>query len=83
MSVGTRLSAFGEVKISRYGVQMVHPEHQVLSAGKSAKRDTGLMPIYPTGKGLHQNKLRQLIRLALTAIQDQDQGLFCLSKSDL
>lgn len=71
MMVGTTLRVFGEVKISRYGVQMHHPEYQVVTAGMTME-NTGLQPIYPTVKGLHQNKLRTLVKLALQTVQNYD-----------
>lgn len=77
MTVGAGITAFGEVKISRYGVQMSHPEYFITG---TQSFEQGLLPIYPTVKGLHQNKLRQLVRLALMAV---GQGqLTCLSDDD-
>lgn len=70
MSIGTQLQLFGEVKVSRYGKQLHHPEYQVIS-DSAAVVDTGLQPIYPTVKGLHQNKLRTLIKLALQTVRSQ------------
>lgn len=72
MMVGTTLRVFGEVKINRYGVQMPHPEYQVVTAGM-AMDSSGLQPIYPTVKGLHQNKLRTLVKLALQTVRNFDQ----------
>lgn len=65
MTVGAKITAFGEIKVSRYGVQMSHPEYHLTGTQQT---QTGLLPIYPTVKGLHQNKLRQLVRLALQAV---------------
>lgn len=76
MVVGANITAFGEIKISRYGVQMSHPEYFI--TGTKAF-ETGLLPIYPTVKGLHQNKLRQLVRLALSAVAGR---ITCLSDDD-
>ena len=70
MSVGTQLQLFGEVKVSRYGKQLHHPEYQVITDSAGIV-DTGLQPIYPTVKGLHQNKLRTLIKLALQTVRSQ------------
>ncbi|SUD89706.1 ATP-dependent DNA helicase recG [Psychrobacter phenylpyruvicus] len=53
MTLGARLRLFGEVKFSRYGVQMAHPEYNVVAPGAPVV-NTGLQPIYPTVKGLHQ-----------------------------
>lgn len=77
MTIGAMISAFGEVKISRYGVQMLHPEY-FITGTKSL--NGGLLPIYPAVKGLHQNKLRQLVRLALNAVGQQ--RILCLSDED-
>jgi len=70
MNLGTRLQLFGEVKVSRYGKQIHHPEYQVIT-DNTVMTDTGLQPIYPTVKGLHQNKLRTLIKLALQTVRSQ------------
>ncbi|MGA4440662.1 ATP-dependent DNA helicase RecG [Psychrobacter pocilloporae] len=70
MNLGTRLQLFGEVKVSRYGKQIHHPEYQVIT-DNIATTDTGLQPIYPSVKGLHQNKLRTLIKLALQTVRIQ------------
>ncbi|WP_379543388.1 ATP-dependent DNA helicase RecG [Psychrobacter sp. R86515] len=70
MNLGTRLQLFGEIKVSRYGKQIHHPEYQVIT-DNTVMTDTGLQPIYPTVKGLHQNKLRTLIKLALQTVRSQ------------
>ncbi len=67
MTLGSQIFAFGEVKISRFGVQMMHPEYFV---DKAKAVQDGLLPIYPTVKGLHQNKLRQLIKMALNLLKN-------------
>lgn len=71
MSLGARISAFGEVKVSRFGTQMAHPEFHITG---SKPLETTLQPVYPAVKGLHQNKIRQIIRLALNAFVQE--GLF-------
>ena len=81
MTLGTRLRVFGEVKISRYGVQMAHPEYNVV-APSAPVVNTGLQPIYPTVKGLHQNKLRTLLKLALQTVHQQGLPLTVFNSSD-
>ena len=81
MSVGTRLRLFGEIKINRYGVQMHHPEYKVLT-GNEPLENTGLQPIYPTIKGLHQNKLRTLVKLALQTVQQQGMPITVFAPTD-
>ncbi|MGG1355456.1 ATP-dependent DNA helicase RecG [Psychrobacter pacificensis] len=81
MNVGTRLQLFGEVKVSRYGKQIHHPEYQVITEN-IATTDTGLQPIYPSVKGLHQNKLRTLIKLALQTVRSQGLPMTLFTKED-
>ncbi|MCD6251163.1 MAG: ATP-dependent DNA helicase RecG [Psychrobacter sp.] len=81
MSLGTRLQLFGEVKVSRYGKQMHHPEYHIIT-DNAAITNTGLQPIYPSVKGLHQNKLRTLIKLALQTVRSQDLPMTLLTAVD-
>lgn len=81
MSLGTQLQLFGEVKVSRYGKQMHHPEYQIIT-DSSAMTNTGLQPIYPSVKGLHQNKLRTLIKLALQTVRTQGLPMTLFTNED-
>lgn len=81
MSIGTQLQLFGEVKVSRYGKQIHHPEYQVISSNEAIV-NTGLQPIYPSVKGLHQNKLRTLIKLALQTVCTQGLPMTLFTPAD-
>ena len=81
MQTGCQLQLFGEVKITRYGKQMHHPEYQIVSHN-SAATQAGLQPIYPTVKGLHQNKLRTLIKLALQLVRQAGLPMTLLTAND-
>ena len=81
MSLGTQLQLFGEVKVSRYGKQIHHPESQVISSNEAIV-NTGLQPIYPSVKGLHQNKLRTLIKLALQTVRTQGLPMTLFTPAD-
>ncbi len=81
MSLGTRLQLFGEVKVSRYGKQIHHPEYQIITES-AAVTNTGLQPIYPSVKGLHQNKLRTLIKLALQTVRSQGLPMTLFTTAD-
>ena len=81
MSVGTQLQLFGEVKVSRYGKQLHHPEYQIMT-DSAAMTNTGLQPIYPSVKGLHQNKLRTLIKLALQTVRSQGLPMTLFTAAD-
>lgn len=81
MSLGTQLQLFGEVKVSRYGKQIHHPEYQLISSNEAIV-NTGLQPIYPSVKGLHQNKLRTLIKLALQTVRTQGLPMTLFTPAD-
>lgn len=81
MSLGTQLQIFGEVKVSRYGKQIHHPEYQIISSNDVIV-NTGLQPIYPSVKGLHQNKLRTLIKLALQTVRTQGLPMTLFTPAD-
>ena len=81
MSLGTQLQIFGEVKVSRYGKQIHHPEYQIISSNEAIV-NTGLQPIYPSVKGLHQNKLRTLIKLALQTVRTRGLPMTLFTPAD-
>ena len=81
MSLGTQLQLFGEVKVSRYGKQIHHPEYQIISSNEAIV-NTGLQPIYPSVKGLHQNKLRTLIKLALQTVRTRGLPMTLFTPAD-
>lgn len=82
MQVGNVLRVFGEVIINQYGTQISHPEFELITEQKPLA-NTGLVPIYPTVKGLHQNKLRSLVKLALQTVkQNQPNSLIQLNNNE-
>ncbi|MFW2177799.1 MULTISPECIES: ATP-dependent DNA helicase RecG [unclassified Moraxella] len=81
MQVGTRLRVFGEVTINKYGTQISHPEFEVI-VGHKPLTNTGLIPIYPTVKGLHQNKIRSLVKLALQTVKQANPNIPTMTDSD-
>ncbi len=64
---GARLRAFGEVRPGPNGLEMVHPEYEILRAG-DAPPPAHLTPIYPTTDGLPQSRLRALTTRALALV---------------
>lgn len=69
MKVGQRLRVFGEVRIGARGLEMYHPEIQVIQEYSPLPK-TQLTAIYPSTEGLTQAKLRDLIRQALQQHSD-------------
>lgn len=75
MRRGVRLRCFGTVNRYQGRLQMVHPEVRLLKEGDSPSLDQALTPIYPTVSGLHQSIWRNLMRHALSLLQNNPQAL--------
>jgi ATP-dependent DNA helicase RecG len=58
---GARLRAFGEVRWGKAGVELYHPEYQVLQDAAPAALEDHLTPVYPATEGLQQTRLRKLL----------------------
>ncbi len=68
--VGTKLRCFGEVRTSyQGGIEMVHPQYQLLQTAIAPELSDQLTPIYPTTKGLSQTVLRRLVKQALAMLE--------------
>ena len=62
--IGSRLRAFGEVRVGARGLEMYHPELQLITEHTPLPQ-TQLTAIYPATDGLTQPKLREYVRQAL------------------
>lgn len=60
-----QVRAFGEVKVFSGGMEMIHPEYQILQESEHCLVEENLTPIYPSTQGLSQNRIRLLIKEAL------------------
>ena len=64
IKIGQRLRIFGEVRIGARGLELYHPEIQVIQQHNALPK-TQLTAIYPSTEGLTQPKLREYVRQAL------------------
>jgi ATP-dependent DNA helicase RecG len=62
---GVELQCFAEVRRGTLGLEMIHPEYQLLSEKKDTVNEDCLTPIYPATEGLSQRTLRKLTDQAL------------------
>ena len=62
---GVRLRCFGEVRSGSTGLELYHPEYQIVDNLTEAKLEKTLTPIYPSTEGLTQNRIRNLCTQAL------------------
>ncbi|MFV5192039.1 ATP-dependent DNA helicase RecG [Acinetobacter courvalinii] len=69
IKMGQRLRIFGEVRVGARGLELYHPEIQVIQQ-HTALPKTQLTAIYPSTEGLTQPKLREYVRQALTYHSD-------------
>ncbi len=76
MVIGSRWRCFGEVRTSRYGREMIHPELEPASADLK-----GILPVYPATTGLSQNTLRRLVCQAFEALEETSKWLPDLPRS--
>ncbi|MEG2263426.1 MAG: ATP-dependent DNA helicase RecG [Acinetobacter sp.] len=67
--LGNRLRIFGEVRVGARGLEMYHPELQVITEDTPLPQ-TQLTAIYPATEGLTQPKIRAYIQQALAQYSD-------------
>ena len=70
IKIGQRLRIFGEVRVGARGLELYHPEIQVIQQ-HTALPKTQLTAIYPSTEGLTQPKLREYVRQALQYYSDE------------
>jgi ATP-dependent DNA helicase RecG len=67
---GATLRCFGEVRAGRTGLEIIHPEYQLV--GPSTEPPSNVFtPIYPATEGLHQQRIRSLIEQALRLLEQE------------
>ncbi len=69
---GDIVQCFGEVKISRNGLEMHHPEYRLISKGQDNLLEKTLSPIYPLTANIHQAQMKRWIDIALKTLQQSD-----------
>ncbi len=72
---GTLISCFAEVRHGFAGLEMVHPDNQVISNPEAYVTETRLTPVYPLTEGLSQSTLRKAVKHALSRCNSEPQLL--------
>ena len=67
---GAKLRCFGEIRRGSSGIELYHPEYLILKREKPIALDDKLTPIYPTGEGVSQTRIRRLCAQALAEIDN-------------
>jgi ATP-dependent DNA helicase RecG len=63
-SEGTEIRCYGEARRGASGLEIYHPEYQVVSANEETF-EQNLTPVYPATDGISQSRLRTMINQAL------------------
>ncbi|MGV3593553.1 MAG: OB-fold nucleic acid binding domain-containing protein, partial [Gammaproteobacteria bacterium] len=69
LQTGARIRCYGEVRLGRSGIEMYHPEYQLLQHNAPLALQDRLTPVYPATEGLQQNRLRSLITQVFTLLE--------------
>lgn len=69
------ISCFGEVRYGFTGLELVHPEYQLVPSPAHCRLADCLTPVYPVTEGLHQTVMRKAIQQTLQYCQTQPQAL--------
>lgn len=69
LTQGVRLRVFGETRRGASGLEMYHPEYDVLQEAEALPLEQTLTPIYPATEGLTQPRLRSLAQQALAWLE--------------
>jgi ATP-dependent DNA helicase RecG len=78
---GQRLRCFGEVRFGSKGLEMVHPEFEVVEEGAILPLPDRLTPIYPVTEGVGQVTIRRLIGQALACLKGGGAVYECLPEA--
>ncbi len=74
LRAGTELLCYGKVSLSRYGLEMIHPEYEVIANDHELK-DKKLTPVYRVPKGIGQKKIRGFIQSAISKLNFEEDFL--------
>jgi len=88
---GVRLRCYGETRRGSSGVELYHPEYQVIAndtpappASEKLALQQTLTPVYPATEGVTQARLRNVISQALALLSEQSlKDLLPVSKGNL
>jgi len=66
---GKTVRVFGEVRSGPNGLEMVHPNYQIIDPSNPPQLDTTLTPTYPTTEGLGQASMLKLMQQAVALLK--------------
>ncbi len=69
LTTGARIRCFGEARWGKGGLELNHPEYQILQQSEPLPLSAHLTPVYPATEGLQQTRLRKLLEQVLEKLQ--------------
>ncbi|MDH5572339.1 MAG: ATP-dependent DNA helicase RecG, partial [Gammaproteobacteria bacterium] len=69
LAPGVRVRCFGEARYSAAGLEMVHPEYQIIRDDNPVAVNTALTAVYPTTEGLQQRSIYNLVSQAVALLE--------------
>lgn len=66
---GLRIRCYGEVRWGKSGIELYHPEYQLLQGDVAAPMADHLTPVYPATEGLQQVRMRKLLEQVFALLQ--------------
>jgi ATP-dependent DNA helicase RecG len=73
LAIGTRLRCYGEARLGKQGLEMVHPQYRRIVGDEPAGVEEHLTPVYPTTEGLGSARLAGVIERALQRLPADQQ----------
>ena len=70
LTSGARIRCYGEVRRGGAGLELYHPEYELLGEQSSKPLAQNLTPVYPASEGLTQYRLRTIAGQALALLND-------------
>ncbi|MBQ0799125.1 MAG: ATP-dependent DNA helicase RecG [Porticoccaceae bacterium] len=70
LTSGARIRCYGEVRRGGAGLELYHPEYELLGEQSSKPLAQNLTPVYPASEGLTQYRLRTIAEQALALLND-------------
>ncbi|MBQ0720569.1 MAG: ATP-dependent DNA helicase RecG [Gammaproteobacteria bacterium] len=68
MRVGATMRCYGEVRRGSAGLELYHPEYQILDGKQPEPLAQHLTPVYPAADGITQNRLRSITEQSLALL---------------
>ena len=69
---GAKILCFGDVRRGKVGLEMSHPEYQLIKENEDIVLDDNLSPIYPTTEGVHQLTLRNVMTQVMLKLKNDE-----------